>query len=250
MAETAQDAWYFSRDGQQSGPLRFSEIQEKANQGLLRPRTDLIWREGMPDWRPIGEIEGLFERKPVPVEPVAFDPYIPPVETAADTLASQGGWPGYRRRAYLAVIFGLPCLFFVAAFILAFLSHPVPSSQQAPNPILGGPVLVAVQLAMTILSIWAGLQRLVNLGMSRWWYFGMLVPILNLWVAYRCWACPAGYAYHKKMDGAGIFLAIVYWLFLILIIVAFVGLGLALEQGSPELKHSLREILQHSSTRR
>jgi hypothetical protein len=47
--------------------------------------------------------------------------------------------------------------------------------------------------------------------MSRWWYLAVFAPILNLWLGYRCVACPPGYAYYKKMDAAGIGLAILYW---------------------------------------
>ena len=39
-----------------------------------------------------------------------------------------------------------------------------------------------------------------------------LAPFLNLWLGYRCLACPSGYAPHKKMDGPGIVLACLYWL--------------------------------------
>ena len=51
--------------------------------------------------------------------------------------------------------------------------------------------------------------------MSRWWVLAVFAPILNLWVGYRCFACPPGYAYHKKLDGAGVALAILYWLVLL-----------------------------------
>jgi hypothetical protein len=51
------------------------------------------------------------------------------------------------------------------------------------------------------------MKRLVNLGMSRVWLLEILAPVLNLWVSYRCFACPPGYAYHKKLDGTGIALA-------------------------------------------
>ena len=48
--------------------------------------------------------------------------------------------------------------------------------------------------------------------MSRWWYLAVFAPVLNLWVGYRCVACPSGYAHHKKMDVPGIALAALYWI--------------------------------------
>ena len=80
--------------------------------------------------------------------------------------------------------------------------------------------------------------------MSRWWYLANFVPFLNLWVGYRSFACPAGYAYHKKLDGAGVFLAIVYWLMLavsLLAIAAVIALLMG-ALGSPEFKEQLQEI--------
>jgi hypothetical protein len=50
------------------------------------------------------------------------------------------------------------------------------------------------------------LNRLTNLGMNRWWSIAIMVPLLNLWVAFRCLFCPAGYVYHRKMDKSGLVL--------------------------------------------
>ena len=75
------------------------------------------------------------------------------------------------------------------------------------------------------------------------------VPILNMWVGFRCFACPAGYAYHKKMDGPGIVLAIFYWLMVllsILIVIAFVALFFG-TIDSPELQEQIREAIRSAS---
>jgi hypothetical protein len=48
--------------------------------------------------------------------------------------------------------------------------------------------------------------------MSRLWCLAVFAPFLNLWVGYRCFACPAGYAYQKKLDPPGIALAVIYWI--------------------------------------
>jgi hypothetical protein len=70
------------------------------------------------------------------------------------------------------------------------------------------------------------LKRLLNLGMSRWWLFGFLAPFLNLWLGYRCFACPAGYARHKQLDGPGIAIAIIYWL-IMLALLALIAIAIA-----------------------
>jgi hypothetical protein len=72
-------------------------------------------------------------------------------------------------------------------------------------------VLPAAAFAPLVVLVYFALKRLANLGMSRMWFLAVFAPFLNLWLCYRCLACPPGYAYHKKLDGAGIALAILYW---------------------------------------
>jgi hypothetical protein len=63
------------------------------------------------------------------------------------------------------------------------------------------PVLVCVP---PLVLVWLLLNRLTNVGMNRWWSLAVVVPLLNLWVVFRCLLCPAGYAYHRKMDRSGV----------------------------------------------
>jgi len=50
-APNAQIQWYLARDGKQYGPLSEVELSKFVELGHLLP-TDLLWREGFPDWRP------------------------------------------------------------------------------------------------------------------------------------------------------------------------------------------------------
>src|SRR5215470_15893265 len=50
-AQASQTQWYLARDGQQFGPLSDSELAKFIELGHMQP-TDLLWREGFPDWRP------------------------------------------------------------------------------------------------------------------------------------------------------------------------------------------------------
>jgi GYF domain 2 len=50
-APSSQHQWYLARDGQQYGPLNDAELAKFVELGHLQP-TDLLWREGFPDWRP------------------------------------------------------------------------------------------------------------------------------------------------------------------------------------------------------
>jgi hypothetical protein len=87
--------------------------------------------------------------------------------------------------------------------------------------------------------------------MSRWWYLGNLVPILNLWVSYRMYVCPAGYAYHKKLDTIGVVLAILYWLMIALALLAVLAMiavffGMA---GNPEIQQQFNDAIQEALRR-
>jgi hypothetical protein len=50
-APASQAQWYLAREGQQYGPLSELELAKFIELGHLQP-TDLLWRDGFPDWRP------------------------------------------------------------------------------------------------------------------------------------------------------------------------------------------------------
>ncbi|MGI0133753.1 MAG: DUF4339 domain-containing protein [Candidatus Micrarchaeaceae archaeon] len=51
--------WYYSRNGQQHGPISEAELKQLAAVGKLKP-TDMIWQEGMDNWVSAGSVKGLF----------------------------------------------------------------------------------------------------------------------------------------------------------------------------------------------
>jgi len=240
MNQSVDGAWYFSRDGQQSGPLTYVELKEKADEGLLKPRTDLVWKEGLAEWKPVGEIEGLFERRDAPVSLGGDASAAVLTGYEHDAAVHDGEWPGARRRSYLFVMLLLP---FLAGFLYGTAKATFPT---ALTPQLWGMIEQFGPLVLAVIVIIVGLQRFANLGMSRWWYLGHFVPFLNLWTGYRCFACPEGYAVHKQMDGVGIFLAIIYWLMIVAAIaaVAFVIAIFAGATGSPEIQQQFKDALE------
>ena len=248
MNESPGDVWFFSRDGHQSGPITFAELKEKADEGALRPRHDLAWSAGMPEWKPVGEIEGLFERR-MPTttneaQLIAADPQAaePTAWQAQD--GAQEEWPGTRRRGYLFAWLIFPILW----SILIHFGKPLLEGQ-LENP-LSSNVVIAIGFVPVVIALWASIQRFANLGMSRLWILGYLVPILDLWVLYRSVSCPAGYARHKKMDGVGIFLAIIYWLVIAIAIAVLVISVLALfgVLGDGEIQNEIKEALEQFKT--
>ena len=55
--------WHYSKDGQQHGPVSASDLKNLAKSGDLLP-TDLIWKEGMAEWKPASNVKGLFSATP------------------------------------------------------------------------------------------------------------------------------------------------------------------------------------------
>jgi hypothetical protein len=51
--------WYYTENGRQKGPVSFYQLQQLANADTLKP-ADHVWTEGQQDWKPAGEIAGLF----------------------------------------------------------------------------------------------------------------------------------------------------------------------------------------------
>lgn len=50
--------WYYAKDGQQQGPVSAKELKRLADAGQLGA-GDLVWKEGMPDWKPAADVKGL-----------------------------------------------------------------------------------------------------------------------------------------------------------------------------------------------
>lgn len=253
MSDVTEDAWFFTRNGEQLGPVSLADLRIKASNRELDPRQDMVWCSGMAEWKPAGEIDGLFERREAQASPVAAqamapasNPYDASIdETPESVLAREADWPGVKRFGYIAGSIAFGVLSGVLPMILLPVIQPTLGEANTVWALLG------VQVLMAVLSIALVGKRFLNLGMTAWWLLGIPVPILGWWLGYRLFACPPGYAMHRKMDGVGIFLAIVYWLLvaalvalLVLLILAFVGIAV-----SPEIQQQLKEILAQAAAR-
>lgn len=51
-------SYYYTRNGKEYGPVSVAELRERFNNNRLSP-TDLLWTEGMPEWKPAADIPGL-----------------------------------------------------------------------------------------------------------------------------------------------------------------------------------------------
>lgn len=54
--------WFYVSNGQQYGPVSSSELKRLADEGKLLP-SDLVWKEGAPEWIPASKIRKLFDNQ-------------------------------------------------------------------------------------------------------------------------------------------------------------------------------------------
>lgn len=59
QAERTAEVWFFSRGQENFGPCSFVQLEEYAITGQLLP-TDLVWKDGMPQWVEAGSLDILF----------------------------------------------------------------------------------------------------------------------------------------------------------------------------------------------
>jgi hypothetical protein len=62
------EQWHYSRGGKTVGPVSALELKRLASSGQLAP-TDLVWKEGMPDWVAADQLKGLFVAPALPAQP-------------------------------------------------------------------------------------------------------------------------------------------------------------------------------------
>jgi len=78
--------WFYGKSGQQHGPIDESTLRSRIASGEIG-QSDLIWTEGMPEWRPLREMPEFFETPQPPPMPTQDEggstndssfPYAPP----------------------------------------------------------------------------------------------------------------------------------------------------------------------------
>jgi hypothetical protein len=87
--------WYYAREGQQQGPMTAEALRSALANSRVRA-TDLVWREGMPDWVPANSVPELASAvaarsggpPPLPARPLSY--YAPPPPSGDDIAQNAG----------------------------------------------------------------------------------------------------------------------------------------------------------------
>lgn len=210
--------WYVTHEGQKFGPVSIDDLRFEAERGELNPCVDMVWKEGMEDWISSSQIEGLFEKKPT-AEPkekaketiVASE--FRPQESKRKRILRHEKWRGVKRGNFIFLCYLFP---FLWSFGIILLAGKMQGKIEAD--LLAKVTNLAAFLPVVILCLIMIPRRFQNLGMSMAWCFGLIVPLLQMWLGYRLFACPEGYAVHKKLDRSGWLLAFLYWVPVVLLL--------------------------------
>ena len=202
------NTWYFSKDGKQEGPVSAVQIVALVNASAIDPATTQVWREGLADWIPLAqstvftEAGNLSAPAIAPVRsPAAVNPYAVSPSTLAASRANRPDmpleYPGLGRLAYFLTTIGICIVFYIILFFVIFTAF-------STNSMAGMMGAITIFSLLTIAgTMFLGSKRTINLGMSGWAVLWSLVPFMNVWIAWRMMACPAGYEDHRTLDTAG-----------------------------------------------
>lgn len=80
--------WFYTKGGQQQGPVSFEQLKNIAADGSLVPEKEMAWTSGMSDWQPMSSIEGL-AGAPAAVAAPAVDPSNPYAAPASSWAAPE-----------------------------------------------------------------------------------------------------------------------------------------------------------------
>lgn len=121
------EQWFFTKDGQQEGPVTPEQIKALAQAGQLDPSTTHVWCEGMADWKTLAD-SGLLAGGALPVPslarpqvaaPVANSPYL-----ASDLINAGTGheiqYPGYGRLRYFLTYMVILVVFYAILAVVIF----------------------------------------------------------------------------------------------------------------------------------
>ena len=74
--------WYYSKNATQVGPVPDAELRAKIAAGEVTG-SDMVWHEGMPDWRPLSTVDELQVAQPAQPAAAGTSPPVPPAVGAS-----------------------------------------------------------------------------------------------------------------------------------------------------------------------
>ena len=86
--------WWYTEKSKKIGPIQQEELSKLFQNGKITPNT-MVWKEGMPEWKPLGNVEALESLK------VTLPPPLPPKsEPDVLSLPLANRWPRFFARIF------------------------------------------------------------------------------------------------------------------------------------------------------
>ena len=120
--------WYYSKNGTQLGPVEEGELRAKLAAGEIST-TDLVWKDGMPDWQPAAKVAELAQsafptaRPVIPQVPAGNSPYAPPVHGGYAGGIGPAPTSGLAIASLICGIVGLFICFFLPSIPAVICGH-------------------------------------------------------------------------------------------------------------------------------
>ena len=164
--------WYYAKHGKQEGPVDQATLQGKLQSGEVAP-TDLVWHEGMAEWKAAGDVSELIAAPQAAVVPAAPVPGATPGPVAAArpsavTPVAHAHIPNYLVPAILVTIFccwpfGIPAIVFAAKVDGMVSRGDLPGAQHASDQAkmwcwISGGIGFAVVALYIVVMVFAGIS--------------------------------------------------------------------------------------------
>lgn len=137
--------WYYVKGGQRQGPVSAGQLKELATSRTLQ-QTDLVWREGMPQWVQATTVTGLFPTASSAPPPAVPPPLMPTTTPTTATLAQPtprppstgSGWAWFTDKNHPAskIVGGIISVLIVLGFCVRFFALFTGPSGHGPGTLL------------------------------------------------------------------------------------------------------------------
>lgn len=187
------DQWFLLDGAKQEGPFTEGEALKRVWRAG-NPVRLLAWREGMPEWQAVAEIQAFAANVPPPMPTSSRARPLPDQEvpTLNPVLlwARCFSWRGrFSRAEFATAYFGVWLVLgplFLGVGGLAGLLH-------VPDDVLSGAMDAAIGLlSLVLIPLWAGagVRRLHDCGLSGWLILLVLIPCVGLFMLIYLLATP------------------------------------------------------------
>ncbi len=184
-----EQQWYYAVDGASQGPIGQTEFDTLIANGTIRPNT-LVWREGMDDWLPLGQMPGA-SIPALPPRAPSFGGDNPARDDASTFIgALKDGLSRYvdfRTRSNRPQYW----YFFLWTLIIGLLSSILDSILGTGTAEGGGIINGLSSLALLLPSLAVAVRRLHDTGRTGWWLLLIIVPIIG-WIVLLVFYCLKG----------------------------------------------------------